>query len=217
MSKTIVSIFGSLGVGKTTLDTHLRKVIPEALYVDEPVDKWLEIKDDDGTNLLDVFYKDKKRWSYTFQNVAFITRLNALINALANPNHDIIIMDGSIASDKNIYAQMLRDDGQINKLEWEAYNIWETFYQNNIQKNEIYYVYLKCDPKIIKQRVLKRGRPEELDISIEYLQKLEEYLNRWAKGIDPKHLLVCDFSCDENSEDYEKILKQISDLIKKKN
>ena len=216
MNKTIISIFGSMGVGKTTIDQHLKKMVPHALYVDEPVDKWLEIKDENNINLLDTFYKDKMRWSYTFQNVAFITRLNALINALSDPTHDIIVMDGSIASDKNIYAQMLHDEGFINNLEWQAYNIWENFYQTNIKKNDIYYVYLKCDPTIIKNRVIKRGRPEELEISIDYFKKLEKYLNKWASEVDPSHLLICDLSCDENSSEYDEILNKITNILLKK-
>ena len=212
-TKTILSINGSLGVGKTSFVQNLRKLVPNAIYLNEPVDLWLQIKDDEsGENLLDLFYSDKKRWSYTFQNVVFITRLNLLLNALADPSSDLIIMDGSLASDKNIYARMLHDDGYMSSIEWNAYNVWDHFSSQQIGVHQVYQVYLKCDPKVVMERVIKRGRPEEHTIDITYLEKLQKYYDQQFINSDPK-TFVYPFECQEQSPEYFKILSDLKTLL----
>ncbi len=45
--------------------------------VPEPVDKWQEVRSNAGrpaVNLLDAFYRDPRRFAYTFQNYVFLTR-----------------------------------------------------------------------------------------------------------------------------------------------
>ena len=70
----LISIEGNIGSGKSTLLKKLREAHPEWMFVDEPVDSWLKIRNDQGESLLEVFYKDKQRWSYTFQNAAVLSR-----------------------------------------------------------------------------------------------------------------------------------------------
>ena len=44
----------------------------------EPLDLWIDFKDKKGKNILEYFYEDPKRYSYTFQNIAFISRVENL-------------------------------------------------------------------------------------------------------------------------------------------
>ena len=211
--KTILSITGVLGVGKTTFIKHLQQMYPSATYIAEPVDQWMNLRDQvTGENLLDRFYKDMKRYSYSFENVAFITRLNLLIDALDRQDSTTIVLDGSLATDRNVYAQMLHDDGMMDSLEWSAYNLWSHFYEQHVRQNKIYYLYLRCDPKIIMERVGKRGRPEEKNLDIKYLIKLQSYLDRWAEE-KKGEILIYDFSCEEGSPPYNQILTDISQLL----
>ena len=78
----IISIDGNIGSGKSTLINILKdefRFDENIIFLDEPVNEWLQINDG-TTNILDYFYNDKKRWAYTFQNLAFITRSKLLIN-----------------------------------------------------------------------------------------------------------------------------------------
>ena len=75
MTTHIFTVEGTIGAGKTTLLERLQKEWPEATILLEPVGTWMSIRDRDGTSLLDHFYADKKRWSYTFQTAAFLTRI----------------------------------------------------------------------------------------------------------------------------------------------
>lgn len=211
--KTIVSILGNIGVGKTTLVERLKKRIPQANFIKEPVDQWLNIKNSEtGQNILDIFYKDKKRWSYTFENVAFITRLELLVEALDKSNK-LIIMDGSLATDKNVFAEMLHEDGMIDPLEWEAYNLWHKFYETYIKKNNIRYIYLKVDPEIAKQRIIKRDRKEETEVDISYLRNLNEHFDKLIKNDKNMSINVFDCNYDEDSDQYNNMIEQIVQLL----
>jgi deoxyadenosine/deoxycytidine kinase len=78
----IISIDGNIGAGKTTFLNELKTTHPEWHFIDEPVDSWMKFKNEHGESLLEVFYKDRKRWSYTFQNCAFLTRIRAITKAI---------------------------------------------------------------------------------------------------------------------------------------
>lgn len=214
MSKVIIAILGCLGIGKTTFVKNLQKLIPHAIYVDEPVDKWINLKNKEtGKDLLKTYYDDKPRWAYTFQNIAFITRLNLLIEALDRKDYNAVVMDGTLATDKNVYAQMLYDDGLMDSLEWEAYNIWEHFYESHVKTNKIYYVYLRCDPNIILERVKSRNRPQEQNVDITYLNKVQQKHDEWLHSKKESNVFTFDFSCEENSKEYNLILQQVAHLL----
>jgi deoxyadenosine/deoxycytidine kinase len=215
MEKTIIVILGCLGIGKTTLIHKVKEANPSYTYVDEPVDDWLKIKDNDG-NILDKFYKDKKRWSYTFQNIAFITRLLKITDAIENDKSGVIILDGSLSSDKNIYAQMLHDDGFMTEMEWAAYNIWERFYEQHIKKNKVHYVYLHCDTPTIVNRIVMRNRSEESTVDPAYLDKVQKYLDTWVSSEEMKpNVTKCEFNCEIDSPEYKEILTSISARLHK--
>lgn len=70
----LISIEGDIGAGKSTLIQYLKERNPTWNFIDEPVGTWTSLKTDEGENLLELFYKDQKRYSYTFQNCALLSR-----------------------------------------------------------------------------------------------------------------------------------------------
>ena len=57
----LISIEGNIGSGKSTIIEYLKTLQNDKIiFVDEPVNEWLNIKDINGMNALDCFYKDKK-------------------------------------------------------------------------------------------------------------------------------------------------------------
>ncbi len=168
MSKIIIiSLDGNIGSGKSTLVNIIKRFRPEYCMLDEPVDVWNTIKDKDGVNLLENFYKDQTRWAYTFQNFAYITRLEKLKKAIQQ-GYKIIITERSIFTDKHIFAKMLYEDGKLSHLEWAAYNQWFDFHKIDING----FIYLRTSPQICQQRIQQRNRKGEEEIPFDYLQKL---------------------------------------------
>jgi SAM-dependent methyltransferase len=82
MSHLILSLDGNIGAGKSTLLAEIRKALPDLHVVDEPVGQWTALHNAAGKNLLELFYEDKKRWSYTFQSSAYINRYTNMTEAI---------------------------------------------------------------------------------------------------------------------------------------
>ena len=212
--KKIFCIMGPLGIGKSHFVKELRKKVPNAIYLSEPVDQWLQIKDEvTGENILNRHYRDPQRWAYCFENIAYVTRSEQILTALESDQSDTIIIDGALAMDKNVYAQMLHDDGKIDSLEWAAYNLWHDFYDKKIRKYPIYYIYFSCQPETIMQRIHCRERPEEMTLKIDFLTRLQQYFNKWLLDNQSYHIVKYDLSCDKDSESYHVILEDVAKLV----
>ena len=194
-NKILVSIEGNIGVGKTSLMNLLKNSNLNAEFIYEPVDEWLAIKDDNGKDLLQTFYDDKKRWAYTFQNVAYITRMMSIIDKIKNSSKKYIIIDRSLQADLNTFAKMLYDDQFLTSIEWNAYHKWNTFFEKYFG-NKITHkiIYLRSDPQIAFQRMKIRSRDAEQSIPFDYLKLLHKYHDNWL--LNHKSTLILDVNVD---------------------
>lgn len=219
----IVSIDGNIGSGKSTLIRILQKELSKnknIIFLQEPVNEWLQVKDDENNNILSKFYSEKKRWSYIFQNFAFITRTCIMLDAI-NKNivnnsqkRKVIITERSTETDKYIFAKMLYDYGDMNQLEYNIYNYW---YNNLIEKNTINnIVYLRTNPRDAFERINKRARSEEENIPFEYIQNVHNYHDKWLLD-NTKNCNICYLDGSDNFEKNEdakkKIVKSITVFI----
>ena len=87
----IFSIEGNIGSGKSTLVRILQEKCPNFIYMLEPVDEWADVKDKKGENILTKFYRNQEKYSFSFQMMAYISRLAKLKRLVEkNPNSIII-------------------------------------------------------------------------------------------------------------------------------
>ena len=203
----IISFDGNIGAGKSTLLGHIRKSIPEWHIVDEPVDTWTSLKNDDGRNLLELFYEDKKRWSYTFQNCAILTRLKSLKNAVATSTSDVIITERSVLTDRFVFAEMLRESGDMNALEWTLYESWFKIFSNEIPIHAI--IHLTTSPETSEKRIHIRNRHGEEGIPLDYLKALDLQHQKWIRETDMPVLEIS----TEDGVDVDATIEQIRTFI----
>ncbi len=187
MSHIIISLDGNIGAGKSTLLAEIRKSIPELRVVDEPVGQWTALKNGSGKNLLELFYEDKKRWAYTFQNCAILTRLKNIKQAVEELDANgqgpqVILTERSVLTDKYVFAQMLRDSGDMDDLEWELYDSWFSIFSKQHQVNGI--IYLSTSSTTSKDRIHIRNRQGEDRIQLEYLDALDRQHKQWIESTD---------------------------------
>lgn len=167
----LVHLEGNIASGKTTLGEALA-ADPAFTFVPEPVPVW---QNDFSTNLLERFYSDMQRWSFTFQIGAFATRLQALMEADANT---IIVSERSIACDRYVFAPTLYEQGAMDDLEWEVYcRLWETLTPHAPRPDAI--LYLRTPAEECLRRLQARRRQEESGVTLAYLQKLEALHDDW--------------------------------------
>ena len=95
----IFSIEGNIGSGKSTLLENLKKELSNnknIIFMKEPVDEWEEIKDASGNTMLQKFYEDQEKYSFPFQMMAYISRLNLLKTTVEKNPGAIIISERSL-------------------------------------------------------------------------------------------------------------------------
>jgi len=188
----IYSIEGNIGSGKSTLMSYLKANLSPDRFVciEEPVSVWTDIKNNKGDNILSLFYLDKKKYSFSFQMLAFISRLSIIKKTIENDKllglDRIIIVERSCFTDKNVFAKMLYDNGFIEDVEYQIYLMW--FEEFSYINNSIRYIYVNTSPKICYNRISKRLRNGENKIELAYLEQCAKYHNEWL--IDNKVLLL---------------------------
>jgi deoxyadenosine/deoxycytidine kinase len=178
----IVSLDGLIGAGKSTLLTTLRAAMPDVEFVDEPVGAWMEIKNAEGKSLLELFYADKRRWAYTFQNCAILTRLRAIRGALASTKKRVIVTERSVLTDRYVFAEMLRASGDIDELEWQLYLQWFDTFATDLPLRGI--IYLTTGVGTSAGRIVTRGRHGEEHIPLDYLGSLDAQHQHWIASTE---------------------------------
>lgn len=181
----IISLDGNIGAGKTTLLAEIRKHFHDVHVVDEPVGQWTALKNADGKSLLELFYEDKKRWAYTFQNCAIMTRFRTIQDAVERIDPTmkgpaVILTERSILTDKHVFAEMLRDAGDLDPLEWDLYENWFTTFSKKYPVSAILYV--STSSATSKERIGIRGRVGEDKIQLDYLNALDAQHKKWIAG-----------------------------------
>ena len=206
--KVFITIEGNIGGGKTTMINRLRSMYPEFNIIDEPVDVWTSMKDEEGRSLLELFYTDKQRWSYTFQNAAFITRYLSAYEALKKPitRDTIYISERGVLTDRYVFATMLKDDGLLTKIEWDLYTQWFDHFSGLVKVDGI--VYIKTASDVCSSRIKTRGRQGEDGIPQDYLDALDKYHADWLVNTSVPVLTVT-----SEPEDVDKIATFASSFL----
>ena len=176
---TIVSIEGNIGSGKSTLLANLRdhyKNNENILFLKEPVDEWEKIKDSNGITILEKFYADQNKYSFSFQMMAYVSRLKVLRDVLkANQKTDkktIIITERSLYTDKLVFAKMLYDSGKIEDVNYQIYLNWFDAFSDEFPVHKT--IYVKTTSDNCHNRIVKRSREGE-NIPLAYLENCNLY------------------------------------------
>lgn len=216
MKTTIISIEGNIGSGKSTLFEKLKIHFvnnKNIIFVREPVDIWESIQDENGTTILEKFYQDQIKYSFSFQIMAYISRINLLKETIKQHPGITIITERSLYTDKMVFAKMLYDTHKIEYINYQIYlNLFDTF-KNDFNVDNI--IYIKTDPDICYNRILKRARNGENNISLDYLQLCDTYHNNMVDILEcDKIVLNGNVYIYENVSQLNDWICQIQDIIK---
>lgn len=184
----LISIEGNIGAGKSTLLGKMRERYPTWVAIDEPVETWFTIKNDEGDSMLEVFYKNRKRWSYTFQNCALITRYQNIEKSIDDARKSdlnkggvhVFLTERCLDTDYHVFTKMLQDEGSIDKLELDLYHrLLCQLRSTSTPLSAILHV--NTDPETCETRIRKRGRSGENAITLDYLNALDRHQTKWIQ------------------------------------
>lgn len=150
-----ISIEGAIGSGKSTLLSRLcsEKRIPVFL---EPVDEWGE--------WLSMFYKDPSRWGMSF-NLKVLMSFHKW-----KANNFFSLYERSPISNRYVFAQLQYEQGGMTKLELD---IFSEIYKELSWKPDVV-IYIRTDPSVSMERIMKRARGCETDISMDYIEAIHK-------------------------------------------
>jgi len=177
--KYFIAVAGNMGVGKSTLTSLLVNVF-DGIPCYEAVD--------DNPYLTD-FYQDMRQWSFHSQIFFLTSRLRSHREILGHPR--TVIQDRSIYEDAEIFARNLYQRGNMSDRD---FNVYRSLYQEFIQflSAPDLIIYLKASVPTLIERILRRGRDFEQDVSPLYLQQLNELYDAWIEDFTLCPVLTVD-------------------------
>ncbi len=206
MSKKWYIIEGNIGSGKSTLLQYLQK-LDQVEVIPEPVDVWINIKDSEGKNLLDHFYSDMERYSYMFQAMVFKTRIQSTD---VPQEKNIRFSERSIWTDRYVFGKLCIENNKMNSIEKECYQYWFDWLENKFKPKPDGIIYVRCSPEKCMERIHKRGRSEENNISLDYLKKLHNSHEEWLQNWKETPVIILD---NEKDDDWDTLINNINQYI----
>ena len=211
LSKIHVTVEGAVAVGKKTLLPKLHSVIAshniDIDLVLEPVEKWVKWEGkNENWNLLDMMYKDPKRYAATLQMAAAISKIQLLQDA-AKPCR---LVERTLLCQEKVFIPLLVENGFLMELEQSLLAHFFTMVKNKDGVVADVIVYLRTSPEIALTRIQKHNRQGEEDLSLDYLTKLHSYYDTWLLG--EKNVVVVNADNFDNVVP-EEIYRQVLNIL----
>ena len=203
--RLMILLEGNIGAGKTTVGKALA-ASDEFDFVEEPTAAWRE---GFATNMLELFYSDAKRWAFTFQICAFITRAKTWKEVLAYTDHSRVVLERSIFCDRYIFAENCFRTELMSPPEYQLYcGLWEFLVSNYCVEPDLI-LYLRTPAEVCLNRIKVRDREEEGGIPLEYLLQLEYLHDEWLLN-NPRTVLLDGERLWTADEIHEKVEEKLS-------
>ena len=197
-AKNYVAIEGVIGVGKTTLASLLSK-------------KWsahLKLEVVEENPFLEQFYQDMR--GYAFQTQLFFL-LSRHRQQSELKQYDLfmerVVSDYLFAKDR-IFANITLDDNEL-----ALYKRLADMLERDVPKPDVV-VYLQASVDALMDRIRRRGREFERDMSREYIETLNEAYNYFFFHYRETPLIVVntnDIDFVENTADFEELAREIEE------
>lgn len=209
---TVIVTAGMIGVGKSTLTTILAKELHTEPFYESVGDN----------PVLDLFYKDPKKYAFLLQIYFLNTRFDSIKKALFNKNN---VLDRSIYED-SLFFHVNASLGRVTKTEVKVYddllnNMLEEM-QGLPKKAPDLLVYIHTDYDTTIKHIKKRGRPFEQienDSSLEtYYKALLDNYDKWYDDYNESPKMMIDGTKVDfvsNTLDRKLVIDSIKDFMKK--
>jgi deoxyadenosine/deoxycytidine kinase len=202
--KQFVAIAGNIGVGKSTLTGILAEAFGWKPFY-EAVDENPYLAD---------FYKDMRRWSFPSQVFFLSRRLQHHRQLVDHPGS--VVQDRSVYEDAEVFAHNLYEQGHMAERDYHAYHDLYEGVRAFLPPPDLL-VFLMASVETLLDRIKLRGRDFELDISRDYLHRLNVLYNQWIERWDSCPVLVVptdglDFQHDEAAR--QLVVEGVRDMLK---
>ena len=192
---TIITIDGNIGAGKTTILNYLNKY--KGYQIDlEPIERW--------KLFLDNIYINKKDY-FNFHIRVWLDR--AWIQE--KDSKSIIFMERSPYFIRNTFNL---NDFNNNNINQEEFNVINEMYNktDNIWKSNLH-IYLRTSPEKCLNRIRERGRDNEMNITLKYLEEIHNlHEEAYKKGLKNNINVIM---IDINDKSIQEIIDEIVSIV----
>lgn len=191
----VVSVEGLIGCGKSTILEVVKNYEPFVEVHFEPVDKFCDVN---GENLLQLMYEKPKKWGSSFQNHVLNSLLPTHLDPPEDPKAKLKVVERSIHSSRFVFMEAFLENGHLSPIEYQIlrdrYELIVKL-QPNVKLDHI--IYAKCSPGKSIERVAKRGRVEEKNLTLSYLKGLERLHDSWLLRNPDQSLIILNAEAKE--------------------
>ncbi|XP_026331370.1 deoxynucleoside kinase-like [Hyposmocoma kahamanoa] len=173
-----VSIEGNIGSGKSTCIKFFDKFKNVETHA-EPLNEWRNVQ---GHNLLGLLYSDLSKWTFAFQHYVLLSRLNIQISPPSHPGISVKMFERSVQNSRHCFVENAKRQNLIEDAQYHVLSEWFDYTEKNLNVDLDLIVYLKTSPRVVWERMLRRGRVEESEIPLEYLQQVHEAYELWLNS-----------------------------------
>lgn len=192
-----IAIEGNIGAGKTTLATKLAEDCNAKLILERFADN----------PFLPKFYKDQSRYAFPLEMSFLADRYQQLSDDLAQFD----LFKDFVVADYHIFKSLIFAKVTLQEDEFRLYKTMFDIIYKEMTKPDLY-VYLYQNTARLLQNIKKRGRSYEQEISVEYLEKINQGYLDYIKTQTDLNVLIIDVSeldFIKNQSDYVFVLEKI--------
>lgn len=201
----IITIAGTVGVGKSTMTKALAKALGFRTSFEKV----------DGNPYLENFYKDFERWSFHLQIYFLAERFKEQKRMFEYGGG--FVQDRSIYEDTGIFAKMHYEKGTMSPTDYDTYtSLFEAMVMTPYFPHPDLLIYLEGSLEEVVKRIQERGREMEKNTPISYWQEMHERYNEWIAHFNACPVLrlnIGDYDLLRDEHAIEPILAKISRVI----
>jgi deoxyadenosine/deoxycytidine kinase len=204
-SNAVITIAGTVGVGKSTMTNALAKALKFRTSFEKV----------DTNPYLDKFYDDFSKWSFHLQIYFLAERFKEQKRIFEYGGG--FIQDRSIYEDTGIFAKMHFDKGTMSPTDYETYtNLFDAMVMTPYFPHPDLLIYLEGPIDDIIGRIVERGRPMEQQTDKEYWYEMHNRYENWIDNFNACPVLrldINDYDLMKNPETIEIILERIGHFM----
>lgn len=201
----IITIAGTVGVGKSTMTKALAKALGFRTSFEKV----------DGNPYLENFYKDFERWSFHLQIYFLAERFKEQKRMFEYGGG--FVQDRSIYEDTGIFAKMHYEKGTMSPTDYETYtSLFEAMVMTPYFPHPDLLIYLEGSLEEVVKRIQERGREMEKNTPISYWQEMYERYSEWIDNFNACPVLrinIGEYDLLRDEHSIEPILAKISRVI----
>ncbi len=193
-----IAVEGVIGVGKTTLATKLSKYY-NAEIVLEPVEE---------NPFLEKFYDNIEAYAFQTQIFFLFARYKQMQALMQNRLFFDMVISDYIFEKDSIFAHMNLDENELILYEHIV-----RFIEKDITKPDLV-IFLQSSPDIIMNRISKRGRSFEENVTTEYIEELARKYNNFFMHYKTSPVLIVNVDEVDLSRDKSALTQIIQEIEK---